>query len=151
MLRLRRRKRTLSVYRDPQGCDIVATLSVAMISQSCELRYHSLAQQNFCDIAQYCKKGVIFGRFLQYWQYRKNLYCANVKISQQNLLRYCWRGVPSGVRRQYRNKFCCDIFQYRNEILRFFDFLLRYYPILQQNFGIFRNFRNFSEMFCNIG
>ena len=57
---------------------------IVSISQSCELRYHSLAQQNFCDIAQYCKKGVIFGRFLQYWQYRKNLCCAN----DYNL---CWK------------------------------------------------------------
>ena len=85
----------LSVYRDPQGWDIVATLSVAMISQSCELRYHSLAQQNFCDIAQYCKKGVIFGRFLQYWQYRKNLCCANDRYMLTYSERYLRQGRKS--------------------------------------------------------
>ena len=58
------------------GSDIHA-INIVSISRPAGLRYYSLAQQNFYDIDQYCKKGVIFGHFLQYWQYRKNLCCAN--------------------------------------------------------------------------
>ena len=69
----------LSIYRDPQGCDIVATLSVAMISQSLRVAISFISATKilgflalFCDICQYRSKiSVIFEHFLRYGKYRK--------------------------------------------------------------------------------
>ena len=69
----------LSVYRDPQGCDIVATLSVAMISQSLRvaISFNSAIKilsffVLFCDICQYRNKiSDFFEHFLRYGKYRK--------------------------------------------------------------------------------
>ena len=69
----------LSIYRDPQGCDIVATLSVAMISQSLRvaISFNSATKilsffVLFCDICQYRNKiSDFFEHFLRYGKYRK--------------------------------------------------------------------------------
>ena len=81
----------MSLYRGPQGRDIFAALSAAMISRARGARYQAISLQNLlrycpilqkmvvfgCNIGQYRKKYCIFGRFLQYWEYRK-----------KNVLRY---------------------------------------------------------------
>ena len=69
----------LSVYRDPQGWDIVATLSVAMISQSLRVAISLISATKilgflsfFCDICQYRNKiSDFFEHFLRYGKYRK--------------------------------------------------------------------------------
>ena len=69
----------LSIYRDPQGCDIVATLSVAMISQSLRVAISFISATKilgflsfFCDICQYRNKiSDFFEHFLRYGKYRK--------------------------------------------------------------------------------
>ena len=98
----------LSIYRDPQGCDIVATLSVAMISQSLRVAISFISATKilgflsfFCDICQYRNKiSDFFEHFLRYGKYRKKgqkgakIFVALMSnITTQNLPSVTWSNI----------------------------------------------------------